>query len=253
MSDVEVIFNMDFMDYLKLDRLSSTALKDYSVCADYYKWRKENPMKETDAMRRGTMIHTLMLENHRFQNDYYVVPSLDKRSKDEKAAYKAYVEAANGRILVSEEEMNKFKHLPARNDTKNETTVLFEIEGVPCKSRFDMTHFDAEGNPIGIEDLKTIADIENINRDVKNRKYYLQAGFYSIAFHAAYGRWPEFFKFNFVSTGDYVANIVCPMEFEYYETGRMMVVDLIDDFKESVATDTWPKLEGFPLEMPNYL
>jgi len=252
MSKAEIIHNMPFDEYLKLERLSSSALKNFDSCPAFYQFRKENPMKQTAAMGKGTMIHTWMLENHRFQNEYYPVPTLAKRSKDDKAAYKAYEVAANGRELILESEIEKYKVLPVRNDTTNEVTVLFEMKGIPCKARFDMLHRKDDA-PKGVEDLKTIADIEKIDRDFAKFKYYIQAGFYSQAYYEAFGEWPEFFNFTFVNTGDFLDSITCEAEFDYVEYGRMKVMELVDDYKKCLETDVWPGYNGFTIRRPKWI
>ena len=243
----EIINNMPFDEYLALDRMSSSALKNFMSCPGLYKFRKENPMKTSAAFATGTMIHTWMLENHRFQNEYYVVPSLAKKSKDEKAAYASYVVAANGRELITEDAINKYKHLPVRDDTKNEVTVLFDFCGIPCKARFDMLH------PNGVEDLKSIADIENIDRDFQKFKYYIQAGFYTQAYFEAFGKWPEFFKFTFVSTGEYVDMVTCEAEHDYVEYGRMKAKELLEEFTECLTKDVWPGYNGFTIRRPQWI
>lgn len=243
----EIINNMPFDEYLSLDRLSSSAIKDFMISPSWYKQRKEIPFKETAAMRKGTMIHTWMLENPKFAKEYYPVPTMAKKTKAEKELYAAYVEAAQGRELVLESEIEFLKKLPLKSSTKNEVTVLFEINGVPCKSRFDILH------PTGIEDLKSINDLTKINRDFANFKYYIQAGFYAQAYFEAFGEWPEFFNFTFVSTGEYFDFITCDIAFDYLEHGRMEVLEAVERFKECRERDVWPGLSGFTIERPGYI
>lgn len=250
--NTEIIKNMPFDEYLALPRMSSSALKNMDVCPAFYKWRLTNPMKRTDAMALGTMIHTWMLENHRFQREYYVVPSLSRKSKQEKETYQIYLDAANDRELITDETMNKYKVLPNRTDTENEVTVLFEMKGVPCKARFDMLHRN-DGAPKGVEDLKTIANIDNIDRDFVKFKYYIQAGFYSEAYRAAFGEWPEFFNFTFVNTGEFLDMITCEAEFDYVEFGRMKCAELLEEYKNCLVTDKWKARDGFTIRRPQWM
>lgn len=244
----EVIENMPFDKYLKLDRLSSSALKDYIQAPAYYKWRKKNPMKKTENLKLGTMVHTWVLENSTFNNLYMGIPKLDKRTKKGKDAYAAYVEQANGRILMDEEIIHKYtKNLKPYNDTKNEVTVLFELQGIPCKARFDCLRDN------GVEDLKTIADIFKIDKRFAQLKYYIQAGFYSEAYKAAFGVWPDFFKFTFISTGEYFDVVTREISFEYLEYGRMEANRHVSNFKYSVENDYWPGIQPSDIEMPSWM
>jgi hypothetical protein len=301
---VEIIHDLDFEEYLKLPRLSSSALKDFIVCPGFYKFRKTSPFKSTDAMALGTMVHEWILENKTFAKRYYSMPNIEKpdvkkpikpkmlkpkkplkkdeewvhakyladldeyeevmsEHKDVLAKYEktmqiykdtieAYNTAANGRIIVAEDVINKYTTLKPRFDTTNEVTVLFDMLGVPCKARFDMLHRNPE-LPMGVEDLKTIRDINKIDRDFANLKYYIQAGFYTMAYRAAFGEWPEFFKFNFVNTGEYLQQITCDTSHDYIEYGRMQVLDQVEYFKECLEKDNWPGLQGYTIERPNWI
>lgn len=248
-SKVEVIENMDFKEYLSLDRLSSSALKDYMVCPAYYKWRKKNPMKESEYLKIGTMVHTWILENHTFNNLYMGIPKLDKRTKAGKDAYASYLEQANGRELIDEDLIKRYTQIKPYNDTKNEVTVLFEINGVPCKARFDCLRTKENG----VEDIKTIANIFKIDRQFADLKYYIQAGFYSEAYKAAFGHYPEFFKFTFISTGDYFDMVTREISFEYLEYGRIKALENVDNFKYSCENNHWPGLEMGDIEMPSWM
>lgn len=276
----EIIHDMPFSEYLKLDRVSCSALKNLMECPAYYKWRKTNPMKESKAMKLGTFIHTWMLENDDFQKTYYAFPEIEapkkpvkpngldlrkEKGSDRAIAYKekvevyaiakvehddlmeSYQEAAGDRIIVPEEWMKRFTKLPVRQDTTNEVTVLFEIDGVPCKSRFDMLHEN------GVEDLKTIGDIFKIDRDFAKFKYYLQAGFYSIAYKEAFGVWPDFFKFTFVNTGEFPAMVTHDTEFPYVEYGRMKAIELVKQLKNCQERDYWPSLPNDEIRMPSWM
>lgn len=286
-TEVEVIDNMPFDEYLALDRLSSSALKNFIECPHYYKWLKTQPQKEPSAaFKKGTMIHTWMLENHTFQNLYYSMPDTsDKKPakppkpegangrakagtpekelylefKKEMDAYdlendeyneviRMYEEAAGDREIWPEAEINRYSKLPSRTDTRNEVTVLFEINGIPCKARFDMLHMGE-----GVEDLKTIADIFKIDRDFFKFKYHVQAGFYTLAYKAAFGEWPDFFKFTFVSTGDYPTMVTRDCEFSLIEFSRSLVENQVTKFKECIETNHWPKLYSGEIELPAWM
>ena len=274
----QIIKNMPFDEYLSLDRLSSSALKNFIECPDYYKWQKSQPQKEPSAaFKKGTMIHTWMLENHTFQNLYYAMPEIDapvrpegadgraKAGTPEKELYLAYkekldkheetmaiyIEAAGDREVVKESEINKYKHLPSRSDTDNEVTVLFEHEGVPCKARFDMLHRNKEEN--GVEDLKTIADIFKIDRDFFKFKYDVQLGFYTIAYYEAFNEWPDFFKFTFVSTGDYPAMVTRNCDFALIERSRSFIDMQIKSFYDCISNNNWPGIYSGDIELPRWM
>ena len=133
------------------------------------------------------------------------------------------------------------------DNNKNEVTVLWEWEGVKCKSRFDMLHDN------GIEDLKTINDIFKIDRDFYKFGYHLQAGFYAQAYFHAFDKWPEFFNFTFVSTDEnYFDLVTCPISFNYLEQARMECRELVIKFKNCLETGFYPGLSSFEIDAPSW-
>lgn len=253
---VQIIENLPFNEYLAIDRLSCSSLKNFMDCPAYYKFRKETPMKETAAMALGTMIHTWLLESPRFNHEYYPHPKVKRNTKIGKETYAMYEEEAGERIMFDEELVQRYTKMTPMTDTINEITVLFEIDGMPCKSRFDALHGKRYGTtiiPTGVEDVKTIANIQKLDKDFAGFKYYLQAGFYSIAYHEAFGTWPEFFKFRFVNTGEFPATVVREIAWDYMEHGRVKTVDMIEELKECLKTDVWPGLYDGPIERPSWI
>lgn len=241
---MQVIENLPFNEYLALPRLSSSKLKDFSKSPKYMKWREKNPMQETDAMKLGTMIHTWLLENHKFNHDYYLIDKVDRRTKDGKAAYNAHVEAAGNKIIIDKNTFEKFKHLKPYNNTKNEVTVLFDYLGIPCKARFDVLRENT------IEDIKTTADIFKVKKQFFNMSYHLQAGFYQIAFKEAFGKLPSFFDFTFISTNEFVVKETFKMDFDLMEISKDMVNQLLLQYKDCLEKDEWPLGLDTSIETP---
>jgi hypothetical protein len=225
-------------------------------------------MKETASMRIGTMVHTWLLENHRFNNDYAIdpnyakpekpCPDMRKASKEDKESFNAKVEAYNsavdawteaneGKVIIKQEEIDKFKHITPYSNTTNELTVLFDFLGVKCKARFDTVH------PNGIEDLKTTVDIFKVERAFNNFSYYIQAGFYQAAFQAAFGKLPDFFHFTFISTNEFVVKETFVMEFAYMEYARDKATELVLAYKECLEKDEWPLGLDTELTLPHWL
>jgi hypothetical protein len=263
----EIIKNMPFDEYLSLNRLSSSALKDYYKSPAYFLWRKKNPMKESKALATGTMVHTWLLENHKFNSEYAIDPEypkpekpgdLRKVEKEVKEEYKrkleayenavsAWEEANDGKVIIKREEIEKFKHLKPYNNTDNEVTVLFDFAGVQCKARFDVLH------PNGVEDIKTIFDIFKVKSQFNSLAYFIQSGFYQIAFKEAFGKLPDFFNFTFISTGDFVAKETFSMEFDFMEISRDLACEYILKYKESLESGKFPLGISTKLETPYWL
>ena len=264
---LEVVENMPFDEYLALNRLSSSALKDYYKSPAFHIFRKTNPMKQTPSLMTGTMVHCWLLENHKFNSEYAIDPEypkpekpgdlrkVDKEVKDKykealakyESAVEAWEDANEGKILIKRADIDKYKHLAPYSTTKNEITVLFDYAGVKCKARFDVLHND------GIEDIKTISDIFKVKRQFNDLAYYLQAGFYQLAFQAAFGKLPDFFDFTFISTNDFVVKETFRMEFDFMEISRDLACENILKYKDSLETGNFPLGLDNTLRTPHWL
>lgn len=257
---------MPFEEYLEIDAMSSSALKNYCKSPAYYKFRKENPMKETPSLALGTMIHTWILENHRFNSEYAVDPEYVKPErvlkKDDPEGYEKYksdlanynsaceawLNANEGKKVIKRELLEKFKFIQPYTHTENEVTVLFEHMGIKCKARIDAVHTGK-----GIEDIKTTADIFKAMRQFFNLHYHIQAGFYTIAYYHAYGEWPEFFKFTFISTNEFVVKETFDMTFGMMEFSREKAELLMMDLQKSIADNHFPLGIDTEIDIPSWM
>ena len=67
------LFNfVSWAEYLEIDAVNFSSLKNMAQGADYYKWRLANPLVPTADMKKGTAIHTMVLEPDKFSARYAV-------------------------------------------------------------------------------------------------------------------------------------------------------------------------------------
>src|SRR5690606_3808663 len=65
--------------------------------------------ESTPSMNIGSAFHTLLLEPDLFDNEYAVIPNIDRRTKQGKEDYKVFVEESEGKILLTKEQYDKAK------------------------------------------------------------------------------------------------------------------------------------------------
>jgi len=84
--------------------ISASGLKQIAKSPRHY-WNKYlNPAYEdttTPAMAFGSVVHTLMLEPHTFNERYAISPDVNRTTKEGKAAYTAFAEANEGKEFIS--------------------------------------------------------------------------------------------------------------------------------------------------------
>lgn len=74
--------NLPFDRYVQLPGESASGLRDFIVSPLLYRWRRDHPKPQTDAMVTGRATHTAILEPHRFSSDYVLWDGNARRGKD---------------------------------------------------------------------------------------------------------------------------------------------------------------------------
>jgi len=187
----ELIYDLPFPDYLNLDRLSSSGLKDIDKNPAYFDYRRKNPSPSNPSQSLGTHTHGLVLqpETHHFA----VPPDVDRRTKKGKMAWEEFIAGSQGALVVTMEQHEKalamqkavIAHPYARallGAGKPEVSALWDQFGAQCKARFDWLpdEFDV------LVDLKTCSDASptGFAKACGNWSYHIQAALYSMAAEA---------------------------------------------------------------------
>lgn len=185
-----------------LDLISRSPLHYYAAYLD----PNRTPREETPAMALGTAIHSAVLEPEKFAADYLLMPKLDRRTKDGKAAYEDFTAQAeeNGQTLISPDDYRACTTIAAQLRQNPAAAVLFENgkaeqsafwtdreTGVLCKARPDWLRHGA------VLDVKSTDDASpsGFQRSVLKWRYHVQAAWYLDGIHQATGVPPGAFIF----------------------------------------------------------
>lgn len=171
---------------MKREYLSVSALKAFMKSPNHYleyvKGREPSP-----AMQLGTAIHAHVLEPETYKERYTFLPSIDRRTKDGKATYAAWLEEHTSKTILSVDQWETVdkcgKVIDANSDARAllqgcefEKRVEAELWGVPFVGIADAI---SDGY---IVDLKTCRDAspDQFTRDAYNLGYHLQAAAYRL-------------------------------------------------------------------------
>lgn len=217
-----------------------------------------NPDKEdedTQALKIGRAFHTIVTEEHRFYREFIVTPNgIDRRTKDGKLAWSRFLEAAEGRTLLKDEE---WEQLIAMRNAVMEHPICWHIfngegyaeevftgtcqdTGVPVKCRTDWrTHDDI------VFDLKTTDDArqDSFARSVRKYRYQVQDAFYRDVFTASTGRYLRGFIFIAVEkTPPYNVKLY-ELDEDAQHDGRVQYIDNLITFRDCKTANKWPGYE----------
>ena len=168
--------------------LSYSSLKEFAKSPRHYLDYLNRKKETTPAMQFGSMVHCLLLQPDKFDSQFAIMPTIDKRTKEGKEAYNKFLEGAVGLDVVMENDYNDAKAITDNvlsnpelakyiiNCHQFEYEFRAEMWGLPIRGFFDGVSKDY------ILEVKTTMDAspDNLMRDFYNRQYHMQAGLYNM-------------------------------------------------------------------------
>lgn len=247
---------MDIADYHAHPALGSSRLRELLKSPAHF---RANMRRETEALALGSLVHTLVLEPHAFPERYLVVPRIDGRTKEGKAAKAAL--ADDPRIAVDGETMAEasacatsiMSHIVYQQirDAQVEHTVFWTDKetGIECKARFDVL------GPL-LVDLKTTRDAspKGFQRAIATYGYHIQAAHY-MAGAIANGMEPRGFLFACVETSAPYLAAGYLLGNPTLEQGERERREALLTYAQCLREDRWPGYNDDRIEvidLPNW-
>jgi len=259
--------NMPFDDYLKVDALSATGLKQLARSPWHYRNRVD--IDPTPAMLRGTLAHCAVLEPEAMAQRYVVLPE-DAPRKPTRAQWEAKKPSAES--LAAMDWWRQFKDESAGRDLvsfadyalcqaqlaaiaaqpelaellragRGEVSIFWidEATGIYCKARPDWLP-PANGRSIRPLDLKTCADESpnGFGRAAARLRYDLQAAHYTDGIEAVTGLTVDAFVFGAVSSKPPILAVPYILTDEVRDQGRDERRELMDRLAWCMRENRWP-------------
>lgn len=237
-------------EYRAHPAISRSELWKLNESPEKFKWYKDHPEKPTPALLFGQVVHKLLLEPDGFEVEFAVLPEVDRRTKDGKEQYHAFMEANDGKGIVTLEmfqqawEMaEKAKQEPfVAKLLKGEHEKPFfwtdEVTGENCKCRVDCLT-DIGGKPYVI-DYKTCTDASNdaFMRDAIRFGYHVQAAMYSDGVEHNIGTKPTFVFIAQEKNPPYAVNIFQADE-AFVQYGTDVYRELMGVYHYCKTNDRW--------------
>ena len=206
---------------------------------------KTTPSK---AMRIGTLLHALVLEEGAFDRCFIIAPDVKRNTTAGKQAWEGFLNEAGERTIVDYDEYktavsmreallqhDRFERAFKRTeDTHVERGFTFQWLGVDCKAKPDFVKRSV------CIDIKTTDDpsLEGFQRSVFKYGYHGQAAFYSIAINEAYG-WKPKFLFACVGNSEPYDTAVYMLDQDVIEQGQSEIEALLREYKARLASGKW--------------
>ena len=244
--------------------ISRSMLMDFKR-SPYHYWYKHlsghyEREDATPAMNLGSAVHTLVLEEHKFDSEFFVIKTDTKPRKDSKA-YQMLLTEAEGKIILSRDEyihagkmaLSVKNDVDARtllNSCKIEQSIYFthKVTGMQCKVRPDAW---CKGL---VMDLKTSGDAsyKAFQSSAMNYGYFIQAGMMQEALQSV-GESLECFTDLVVEKHAPFPLAIYMMTEDALDYGIKQFDNLITGLAKCLEKDKWPSYGIRELEVPNWV
>lgn len=235
---------------------SSTQLKTLKKSTPlHFKYFEEHPISDNPAFLFGRASHKYILEKEDFFNEVAVAPVCDRRTKEGKEIYQAFIEESEGKDVISAADMEQIEEMAAAIDAYplarqlltgrcEESFFWTDSEtGEPCKCRPDcITEFEGKPYLVDYKTTDSCAD-GHFERTCKKYNYKLQAGMYC---EGLFNNEFEDYGFAFVAqekTAPYAVRVyICDPEF--IKEGQEEFHQMLSILHECNKTGNWYGYEG---------
>jgi exodeoxyribonuclease VIII len=254
-----IIIGMSNADYHAQPSVSSSQLKTILRSPAHYRaaYLEDAPRKEpTASMVLGSLTHTLFLEPENFGSEYIIAPDCDRRTKDGKAVYAAFQDAAEGLTIITADQLQTAQAMAnamcghiiheAMTGGHAEASIFWTDEqtGLACRIRPDYHIAPCEMWPTGlIIDVKTTDDArpEAFARTCVNFGYDLSAAMYCDGFQQHYSTdEPPLFLLLVVERDAPHAVACYECSPEMLDKGHAKYRTATNMLAESTASGNWP-------------
>lgn len=246
------LLGMPADDYHRVEALSQSGARKLLRSPAHYVLERTGPAAPTPAMQFGTSVHTAVLEPGKVGEQIAILPDVDRRTKEGKAAFAEFEEKNRGKIFLSSDDavrlgacVDAVRSHPAAVRLLKDAEVelsLFWRDGkydVPCKGRLDIRSLG------GITDLKTTSDAspEAFARSAASFFYHCQAAHYFSGCEHVIGETPAFFAIIAVETEPPHAVAVYTMPSNAIMAGMRLMDKALARYAECIKSGKW---QGYP-------
>lgn len=227
-------------EYRRKEGISRTELWRLRESPEKFKWYQEHPEPATPALLFGAAVHKLLLEPETFDDEFAVAPECDRRTKDGREAYSAFLTASDGKSVITLADYEKAAEMAQKAietpfvkkllNGEHEKPFFWvdDLTGEKCKCRVDV--LTSVNNRLIVVEYKSTMDAstESFMRSAIKLGYDFQSGMYCDGVEKVTGQKPLFVFIAQEKTPPYAVNIL--------QADDLMVKRGYDVFRELIGT-----------------
>lgn len=236
-------YHMSSQDYHARPEVGSSGAKLVLDSIQLYKDEVDGFIehKQSAAMQFGTLAHLAILEPAKFESRTTCVGPINPKTLQaygrETKAFTEWQEANPDVIVIDKSLMMMISRMPPAiaemlSMGNSEVSVFADVCGVPAKCRPDKL-FNGQ-----IYDLKTIDDLDNIDNNIRNFRYWYSAAHYRAVMLAETENIHSF-ELIFAEKKPPYRWAVVELSPEYIEIGDYYVGHVMGEIKRAMRTGNW--------------
>lgn len=266
------VYDLSIGDYHSGEGISRSSLREYKKSPLHFQHKHVNKNTEErkvvdvitqrNPLEFGNAFHTFVLENDKYDKEYFVMEKCSRATLRGKALLKEAKEECGDRMLIDSCAHKLIKsmtdqihrHPQAKHLLKGaayEKSMYWRDEdtGLLLKARPDIWSSKF------IADLKTSADASEhaFTRAVYQYGYHLQCAMIHMGLKTLYNQDMRTFVFIVVEKEAPFANAIYTLSEADLEQGVQEVKAVLIDIKESYDTDMWPSYPSKTISLPKFL
>jgi exodeoxyribonuclease VIII len=252
MKENTIINDLNDQEYHSRPEISKHGLDVVHKCPAMFKHSRTAPKEDpSPAMLFGSLAHLAVLEPDKFESQAYVLPKLDRRTKEGKAEYEYHQSQAIGKTIISQAEKDQLDGMVAAiKADKVASNLLYGIasteaslfwtdpvEEVECRARLDAIRHDGF-----IVDYKTCDDASQagFSKSVFNFRYHVQAAYYCDALELITGNPSKGFIFLAQEKKAPYLTAIYTVPTALMELGRKEYKKDLETYAKCLFEDQWP-------------
>lgn len=228
-----------------------------------FRYFLDHPVEQTPAMAFGSAAHKFILEPLGFGDEYAVAPQVDRRTKEGKLAWEAFVADNAEKTILPNDDLETIHAMALTiancplasklifGKGQAEVPVFWTDKGTGemCKAKLDrlVTYRRRKY----IVDYKTTlaADTFHFNSEIWKRGYFMQAAMYAEGWKVANKKrkLPGFLFVAQEKKPPYSVNVIEVSE-EVMQAGLAKFHSLLEKYQACKTLDSWP---GYVQDIPN--
>lgn len=237
-------------EYRSHPAVSRSELWSLRTSPEKYIYFKEHPSEPTPALIFGQVFHAAVLQPDVFDEEFAIMPQIDRRTKEGKAAYAEFLESTKDKTVISEDELTLINAMKEKLMNTNYVKKLLsgehekeffwadELTGEECKCRADAV-IEING-VMYVIDLKTAAsaDTETFMKHAIEYGYHVQAAMYSEGVKIVTGKETKFVFIAIEKAEPYAVNIMIADDL-FIKYGYDVFRELIGIYHECKESGNW--------------